>query len=65
MVCSLDDTGERHTKSDKGEGGVSPYGVIGVGIDDTGVGREEEIVPSVGDSKIRLPSSCKSHDKST
>ena len=29
VVSSLDDAGELHTKSDKGEGGVGPYGVSG------------------------------------
>ena len=29
VVSSLDDAGELHTKSDKGEGGVGPYGVRG------------------------------------
>jgi hypothetical protein len=29
VVSKLDDAGELHTKSDKGEGGVGPYGVSG------------------------------------
>jgi len=29
VVSSLDDSGDHHTKSDRGEGGVGPYGVSG------------------------------------
>jgi len=29
VVSSLDASGEHHTKSDRGEGGVGPYGVSG------------------------------------
>jgi len=29
VVSSLDESGEHHTKSDRGEGGVGPYGVSG------------------------------------